>query len=72
MKLDGSIIRIQRSRDGVTIIIETPYGQRGIDLDRDLWAAILADFELTGDDQIIGWHVEYDPAHGDLDIIAAE
>jgi hypothetical protein len=70
VKYAGRIIRIQRSRADVTLIVETSVGWRGIELDRDLWAEILRDFKLDDGDSPIGWAVEYDPAHGDLEITA--
>lgn len=69
MKYDGSIIRVQHGRDGVTLIIDTPVGMRGVDIDNALWSEILVDFELKDEAAIVGWMVEYDPAHGDLEII---
>lgn len=70
MKMTGTILRIQRSRSEVTLIIETPMGLRGVALDRALWTQILADFSQPADATLGGWTVEYDPAHGDLEIIA--
>jgi hypothetical protein len=68
MKYAGTIIRIQRSRAGVTLIIETAIGLRGVELDQELWAEIQADFGLTEAHNLVGWAVAYDPAHGDLEI----
>lgn len=68
MLVKGTISRVQRSRAGVTLIIETEMGLRGVELDRDLWIDIVRDFELIQPDDIIGWAVAYDPAHGDLEI----
>jgi hypothetical protein len=70
MKYDGTITEIRRSRAGVTLIIATTMGLRGVEFERDLLDEILSDFELTEDADLIGWTVVYDPAHGDLDIIA--
>ncbi len=70
MKFTGTILRVQRSRSAVTLIIETPMGLRGVELDRELWAQILIDFAQPADATLTGWTVEYDPAHDDLDIIA--
>ena len=70
MKYAGSIVRIQHNRAEVTLIVETGMGLRGIALDRDLWAKILRDFKLEKGDDLVGWAVEYDPAHGDLEITA--
>mgnify|MGYP001392227681 CR=1 FL=1 len=70
MKFTGTILRVQRSRSAVTLIIETPMGLRGVELDRELWTQILTDFAQPADATLAGWKVEYDPAHGDLDIIA--
>ena len=66
MKYTGKIIHIQHG----TLIIETALGLRGVELDPELWAAIRADFELDDPAELIGWAVEYDPAHGDLEIAA--
>jgi len=70
MKYIGTILRTQRSRSGITLIVETPVGLRGVELDRILWAQILADFSQPADATLSGWTVEYDPEHGDLEIIA--
>ncbi len=68
MKYAGTIVRVQRSRAGVTVIVETDIGLRGVELDRDLWAEIVRDFNVTDEAAMVGWAVEYDPAHGDLQI----
>lgn len=72
MKYAGTIVRIQRSRAGITLIVDTGMGLRGVELDRELWDEITRDFAVTDEKQMIGWDVEYDPAHGDLDIIGPE
>jgi hypothetical protein len=72
MKYDGTITEVRRSRAGVTLIIETTMGLRGVEFERDLLDEILSDFALTQDADLIGWTVEYDPAHGDLDIITPD
>jgi len=64
------IVRVQQGRADVTLVVETSMGLRGIELDRDLWAEILRDFDLEKGDDLIGWAVEYDPARGDLEITA--
>lgn len=69
MKYEGTITRVQRAGGGVTLIVETVMGLRGVELDRDLWREVMADFKLGQADDMIGWQVEYDPAHGDLEII---
>ncbi len=66
MKYGGKIIRIQHG----TLIVETALGLRGVALDPELWAEIRADFELEDPTDLIGWAVDYDPAHGDLEITA--
>jgi hypothetical protein len=68
MKYAGTIVRIQRSRAGVTLIVETDVGLRGVDLDQELWAEVRRDFDVTDESAMIGWAVTYDPAHGDLEI----
>lgn len=70
MKYTGVITRVQRGRADVTLIVQTPIGLRGVALDRALWAQILADFAQPPDAALTGWTVEYDPEHGDLEIIA--
>ena len=70
MKYTGVITQIKRGRADVTLIIQTPIGLRGVSLDRALWAQILADFGQPPDARLSGWTVEYDPEHGDLDVIA--
>ena len=69
MKYDGVITGVQRSKGGVTLVVETEMGLRGITLDPDLWRTIMADFKLGQADDVLGWAVEYDPAHGDLEIV---
>ncbi len=66
MKYAGKIIRIQHG----TLIVETALGLRGVALDPELWVEIQADFELEDPTDLIGWAVDYDPAHGDLEITA--
>lgn len=70
MKYTGVITQVQRGRAGVTLIVQTPIGRRGVSLDRDLWAQILADFGQPPDAALTGWAVKYDPEHGDLEVIA--
>jgi hypothetical protein len=70
MKYAGTIVRVQPDRSEVTLIVKTIMGLRGIELDRGQWAEILRDFKLEKDDKVLGWAVEYDPAHGDLEITA--
>lgn len=69
MKYEGTITRVQRARGGVTLIVETVMGLRGVELDNDLWQEIVADFRIGKAEDVIGWQVEYDPAHGDLEIV---
>lgn len=66
MKYTGTIVQVRRARSDVTLIVKTEIGLRGVELDRDLWGQILADFKVEQDEAVIGWSVEYDPAHGDL------
>ncbi len=70
MKYTGIIIQVKRGRADVTLIVQTPIGLRGVALDRTLWAQILADFAQPPDAALTGWTVEYDPEHGDLEVIA--
>ncbi|HML23086.1 MAG TPA: hypothetical protein PKD09_15640 [Aggregatilinea sp.] len=72
MRYRGTIIRTDHNRDGVTLIISTPIGMRGVELDPNLWTEIIADFELANDADLAGWRVEYDPADGDLELIGEE
>ena len=72
MKVQGTIIRTDHARQGVTLIIDTPLGMRGIELEPDLWAEVVADFGLTPGADLSGWRVEYDPTRGDLELIGFE
>jgi hypothetical protein len=72
MSYTGTITRIQRTREGVTLIVQTDYGLRGIEVDRDIWIEILNDLAVEQESAIIGWGVEYDPANGDLDLFAPD
>lgn len=72
MRYRGTIIRTDHNRDGVTLIISTPIGMRGVELDPGLWTEIIADFELSDDVDLSGWRVEYDPASGDLELIGED
>ncbi len=72
MTYDGIITEVRRSRAGITLIIDTAMGPRGVEFERDLLDHILSDFDLTQADDLIGWSVVYDPTHGDLDIIAPD
>lgn len=69
MKHTGTITRIQRSRDGITIILDTNFGLRGVELDREEWLAIVNDLGITDESDLVGWAVEYNPATGDFEII---
>lgn len=69
MRYEGTIVRVQRAGGGVMLIVETAMGLRGVELDRDVWREVQADFRIGQADDMLGWRVEYDPAHGDLDII---
>lgn len=69
MKYSGTITQVRRSGADLTVIIDSDIGLRGLDLDRELWQAILADFELDDPQQLVGWPVEYDPSHGALDVL---
>jgi hypothetical protein len=68
MKYTGTVIRIQHSKGGVTLIIETDYGPRGVQIDPGTWAAMKQDAGLNDNTAVVGWRVEYDPAHGDLEL----
>lgn len=72
MKYEGVIVQVQRAQGGITLIIETEIGLRGVDLDRELVNEILDDFGLAKADELTGWQVAYDPAHGDLDVLAPD
>lgn len=69
MKFHGTITEVRQGRDGITLIIDTEMGLRGVEFERDLFHQVLDDFELKHNDDLIGWPVEYDPGHGDLDIM---
>lgn len=69
MTYEGTITRVQRGGGGVTLIVETVMGLRGIELDSATWQAIVTDFGVGQPDDVVGWRVEYDPAHGDLEIV---
>lgn len=68
MTYEGTITRVQRGGGGVTLIVETIMGLRGIALDSATWQAIVTDFGIEQPADMVGWRVEYDPAHGDLEI----
>ncbi len=68
MKHSGTITRVQRASDGVTLILDTDFGLRGVEVDLDVWAAILADTGAEKDAELIGWAVRYDPATGDIEM----
>lgn len=72
MKYSGTITRIQRASDEVTLIVNTDFGLRGIEVDLEVWTAILADTEAEKDASLIGWTVEYDPATGDIEITGSD
>lgn len=55
MKYTGTIVQVQRTRSGVTLIVKTEIGLRGVELDRDLWGQILADFKVEQDEAVIWW-----------------
>jgi len=68
MVVNGTISRVEQGRAGITLIIQTGIGLRGVEIDAELWADIARDFELTQPGDMVGWAVEYDPAYGDLEI----
>jgi hypothetical protein len=68
MTYSGIITRVERGRHGVTMFIDTEMGPRGVQVDRATWHEILQDSELEQGEALVGWTVEYDPAHGDLEI----
>ena len=68
MVVNGTISRVEQSRAGITLIIQTGMGLRGVEIDAELWADIARDFELAQPGDMVGWAVEYDSAHGDLEI----
>ncbi len=68
MLVKGTILRVEQGRAGLTLIIETGMGLRGVEIDAGLWADIARDFGVTQPGEMVGWPVEYDPAHGDLEI----
>jgi len=69
MKIGGVITRVERGRGGLVLIVRTGMGLRGVDVERAVWEAIRADYELAGEQELVGWEVEYDPEHGDLEIM---
>jgi hypothetical protein len=71
MKTKGIITQVRQGKGGVTLVIETEMGLRGVEMDRALWRTIMADFRLVQADDVLGWEVEYDPAHGDLEIVGS-
>ncbi|MBI5961607.1 MAG: hypothetical protein HY866_22900 [Chloroflexi bacterium] len=68
MKYEGTIVKVQRARDEVTLVVDIGIGLRGVELDLPFWADVLKDFGQTEDAAAIGWGVEYDPEHGDLEV----
>lgn len=69
MKTKGIITQVRQGKGSVTLVIETEMGLRGVEMDRALWQEVMADFRLGNADEVVGWEVEYDPAHGDLEIV---
>ncbi|MCD4684724.1 MAG: hypothetical protein K8S97_02160 [Anaerolineae bacterium] len=69
MKYLGTITQVRGGKSGMTLVIETDMGLRGVEMDRELWRAIMTDFKLGQADDVVGWEVAYDPAHGDLEIV---
>lgn len=72
MKYAGKITRVQHRGDGVTLIVETEIGLRGVELDTDLWSEIMADTGIARAEALVGWAVEYDPDSGDLELITPD
>ncbi|NDJ78190.1 MAG: hypothetical protein GYB65_18220 [Chloroflexi bacterium] len=68
MKHTGTVVRVQRNRDGVVLVLETDMGPRGVQLDKAAWLAMCQDFPDGPKTDIIGWPVEYNPATGDLEL----
>ncbi|HEX3050290.1 MAG TPA: hypothetical protein VHP83_06530 [Aggregatilineaceae bacterium] len=72
MQYAGMVARIIKSRSEITLIVDTEYGPRGIELDSDLWTAILTDAGLEPTATITGWRITYDTDTGDLEVFQPE
>ena len=69
MKYAATIERVERGRGGLTLFVRTQMGIRGIDVDSAVWTAIRADYDLVDEQELVGWEIEYDPEHGDLEVM---
>lgn len=69
MKYSGKIARVLVSKHGATIILDTEIGPRGIELERPDWLRLLRRAGQTGPEALVGWEVDYDPAHDILDLL---
>ncbi|NLE49944.1 MAG: hypothetical protein GX613_00940 [Chloroflexi bacterium] len=69
MKYSGTITRVLVTKQGATIILDTEIGPRGIELERPDWLRLLKRAGQTDPDALVGWEVDYDPAHDNLDLL---
>lgn len=69
MHYEGTVIRVQKTRGQLVLIVNTAVGLRGIDIDREVWAEIMRDFKVQSEQELLGWRAMYDPEHGDLTLI---
>lgn len=69
MKYSGTITRVLVSKNGATLILDTEIGPRGIELERPDWLRLLRRAGQTDPEALVGWEVDYDPAHEILDLL---
>ena len=69
MKYSGAIKRVLVSKNGATLILDTEIGPRGIELERPDWLRLLRRAGQTDPEALVGWEVDYDPAHEILDLL---
>jgi len=69
MKYSGTITRVLVSKNGATLILDTEIGPRGIELERPDWLRLLRRAGQTDPQALVGWEVDYDPAHDILDLL---
>lgn len=69
MPYSGTIQRVVRTGSTLTLILETEIGPRGVALERPEWQQLLQQAGADDPQALVGWEVDYDPAHDRLELL---
>lgn len=69
MPYSGTIQRVVRTGSAITLILETEIGPRGVALERPEWQRLLQQAGADDPQALVGWEVDYDPAHDRLELL---